>query len=271
MLYMPDRAEIDVICRLLGSGVNIVTTRAEFHHRGSIEPDVLERVEAACQQGGTSIHSAGSSPGFATELLPFAFATMVRRLDCLTKEESADMSSRNSPEMMYNLGFGREVASLDTTVQQASIFSAGRSMRMVAEALELPIDDFTGSVEYAVATKPVDIAVGRIEAGTVAARRTEITGLHQGKPLYRRLATYYVTRDIDPAWELHDTGWHYLVEGDTPMEVFISFPVSEADYPSVSPNFTAHPPVNAVPYVCEAPPGVQTSADLPLIIANLGP
>ena len=78
-----------------------------------------------------------------------------------------------------------------------------------------------------------------------------------------------MTRDIEPAWELRDTGWRFLVEGDTPLDVSISFPVPAADYAAFSPGLTAHPAVNAVPYVCEAPPGIQTSADLPVIIANL--
>jgi 4-hydroxy-tetrahydrodipicolinate reductase len=37
----------------------------------------------------------------------------------------------------------------------------------------------------------------------------------------------------------------------------------------MSPGLTAHRPVNAVPYVVEAPPGIRTTADLPQIIANL--
>ena len=272
VLYMPDRADIDVICRLLESGSNIVTTRAEFHHPDGLERSVRQRVEAACVLGGTSVHSTGSSPGFASEVLPFAFALMQRRLDCVTMEEFADMSSRNSPEMLFDgLGFGRDLESLDRTVQEASTSSAAGSMRMVAAALSLPIDDVTASVEFAVARDRVEIAAGSIEVGTVAARRSEVTGMRHGRPLYRKRATYYVSRDIDPAWDLRDTGWHFLVEGDTPLDVHISFPVPEAEYAAFSPRLTAHPPVNAVPYVCEAPPGIQTSADLPVIIANLGP
>ena len=38
---------------------------------------------------------------------------------------------------------------------------------------------------------------------------------------------------------------------------------------STSPGLTAHRAVNAVPYVCEAAPGIRTSVDLPQIIADL--
>jgi len=38
----------------------------------------------------------------------------------------------------------------------------------------------------------------------------------------------------------------------------------------VSPGYTAHRAVNAVPYVCAAAPGIRTSVDLPQIIPTLG-
>ena len=38
------------------------------------------------------------------------------------------------------------------------------------------------------------------------------------------------------------------------------------DLASVTPGLTAHPAVNAVVAVCEAPPGLVTSADLGVIV-----
>jgi 2,4-diaminopentanoate dehydrogenase len=39
---------------------------------------------------------------------------------------------------------------------------------------------------------------------------------------------------------------------------------------ATSPGYTANRAVNAVPFVCAAPPGIRTSVDLPQIIATLG-
>jgi hypothetical protein len=270
VLYMPDRLELDVVCRLLESGINIVSTRGEFHDRDTLDPALRVPIEAACARGGTSLHSTGSSPGFSSEVVPFAFASMQRRLDCFTVEEFADMSSRNSPEMLFELiGFGKDPASLAAASRAGGGGGASPSMSMTADALGLPIDEVTGSFEYAVALHDVEIAAGMIRAGTVAAVRTVVNGLHAGKPVMVRRATFYLTKDIEPAWELRDTGWLFRIEGDTPMDAYVSFPVAEADYAAFSPGLTAHRPVNAVPYVCEAAPGIRTTADLPLIIANL--
>ena len=79
---MPAACNVDEVCALLASGANIVTTRGEFHHPDSMDPASAPHVEAACQAGGSSIHSTGSSPGFISEALPIVLASIQRRLDC---------------------------------------------------------------------------------------------------------------------------------------------------------------------------------------------
>ena len=66
------------------------------------------------------------------------------------------------------------------------------------------------------------------------------------------------------------TGWRVQVLGDTPLDVGIRFPVEPDRYPEVSPGFTAHPAVNAVPVVCDASPGIRTTFDLPTVIPFFG-
>ena len=40
---------------------------------------------------------------------------------------------------------------------------------------------------------------------------------------------------------------------------------------ATSPGLTAHRPVNAIPYVCAAEPGIRTTVDLPQVIPTLAP
>ena len=108
VLYMPRSCDFDEVCRLLAAGINVVTTRGEFHHPASLDPAIRERVEAACTAGGTSIHSTGSSPGFITEAVPVVLTSLERRLDCLTIDEYADLSRRDSPDLLFEvMGFGK--------------------------------------------------------------------------------------------------------------------------------------------------------------------
>ena len=272
VLYMGDRADMDVLCRLLESGSNVVSTRSEFHHPEGMHPDVRERLEAACTKGNASLYSTGSSPGFITEALPLALLSLQRRLDHLLIEEFADMSSRNSPEMIFDLmGYGRDPSHFDPRgVELHGGASFAGSLRMIAEALSLPLDDVVATGRVAVARQATEIAAGRIEAGTIAAQRLDVAGMHQGLPLLTFSANWYLTTDVDPAWDLRRTGWHVLVEGDTPLDVEIHFPVPEEDWAATSPGLTAHRPVNAVPFVCAAAPGIRTTVDLPQVIPTFG-
>jgi 4-hydroxy-tetrahydrodipicolinate reductase len=271
VLFMGDRADIEVICRLLESGANVVSTRSEFHRPAGMDPEVRRRIEAACATGKTSLYSTGSSPGFITEALPFALLSLQRRLDRLTIDEFADMSSRNSPEMIFDLmGFGRPPEHFDPRGVEAHGGGAfAGSLGLVADALSLPLDDVVASGTVAVATKTVDIAAGTVEAGTIAAQRLEVSGMRKGRPLLTFRANWYLTPEVDPAWDLRETGWRVLVEGDTPLDVDIRFPVPADEWAATSPGLTAHRPVNAVPYVCAAEPGIRTTVELPQIIPTL--
>lgn len=271
VVYMPDRSEIDVLCRLLESGINIATARFEFNHRDSIDPEVRRKLEAACEQGQSSLYCGGSTPGWFTEVMPLALSAIQRRLDCITLSDFADMSSRISPDMLFNvLPFGSDPASVDPNAPVGTAMSSPPTLRMVAETWGLPVDEVVASREFAVTRNRVELDAGTLEPGTIGAIRMEIAGLRDGKPVIRRRSVWYVTRDVDSDWDLRDTGLHYRVEGDTPLDIMITIPVSAEDYPNVSPGLTAHPVVNAIPYVCEAGPGILQTPELPLIAGMFG-
>jgi 2,4-diaminopentanoate dehydrogenase len=270
VLYMRQGTDIDELCALLASGKNVVTTRGDFHHPPSMEPEVRARIEAACVAGGTSIHSTGSSPGFVTEALSIPLVSMSRRMDCLTIDEFADMTSRNSPDLLFNvMGYGVSPGQFDQGRVEYVKHGFAASLEQVADVLGISIDEWHAFGELSAATTDKQIAAGLIEAGTVAAQRITIEGQQDGKTRMRFRANWYVSTEIEhDDWNLRESGWRIRIEGDTPMEVNITFPVSPEDYPNVTPGFTAHRAVNAVPTVCAAVPGIRTTLDLPQVIAR---
>jgi 4-hydroxy-tetrahydrodipicolinate reductase len=270
VLYMPQQCNMDEVCRLLASGANIVTTRGEFHHPPSLDAAVRARIEAACAEGGTSIHSTGSSPGFISEAIPLVLTSIQRRLDGLVIDEFADLSQRNSPELLFQLmGFGKEPASFDPARWTHGAVAFGPSLRMTAEALSLPLDDVEATGEVAVAVRDIDIAAGPIAKGTVAAQRMIVNGLRNGRPLLTFRANWYCTTDLEPAWDLRDTGWRVTVDGDAPLDVELRFPISLEQMAETTPGYTANRAVNAIAVVCSAPPGIRTTVELPHIVARL--
>jgi hypothetical protein len=271
VLYMPSQTTMDEVCALLASGANVVTTRGEFHHPGSMDPAVRAAVENACQACGASIHSTGSSPGFISEALPIALASIQRRLDALTISEFADLSKRDSPDLLFNImGFGAPLADFDVRRFAYGAIAFGPSLRHLADALGMPLDSVESTGELAAARETIRIAAGPLEKGTVAAQKMIVTGIRNGRPLLRFAATWYCTDVLDQDWDLRATGWRVVVDGDAPLDVDIRFAVPIERMGDASPGYTANRAVNAVRVVCAAPPGIQPTAALPQIIANLG-
>jgi 2,4-diaminopentanoate dehydrogenase len=122
VLYMPNAFNLDELCRLLAAGINVVTTCGAFHHPPSMDPEIRARVQAACELGGTSVHSTGSSPGFITEAVPLVLTSIQRQLTALTIDEYADLSQRNSPELLFGLmGFGRPAGPFRTVPRRLPV------------------------------------------------------------------------------------------------------------------------------------------------------
>jgi hypothetical protein len=270
VLYMQQGANIDDLCRLLAAGINVVTTRVEFHDPPTLDADVRNRIEEACGLGKTSLHSTGSSPGFSTEALPLTLLSLQRRLDGLTIDEFADVSSRNSPELLFKImGFGQPPQQFNERRLAEVKTGFANSFRALANAISMPLDRVDIQGECGTARDTTRIAAGVIEKGTVAAQRITISGIRRDRRLMRMRLNWYCSRDVDQQWELQQTGWRMQVEGDVPLDVSIRFPVAMEQFAAMSPGLTAHRAVNAVPFVCAAAPGIRTTAELPQIIPIL--
>lgn len=270
ILYMPLTLDVDDVCRMLASGANVVTTCGQFHRPASMDPALRARIEDACAAGGTSVHSTGSSPGFISEALPLVATSIQRQLYSLTIDEYADMSRRDSPELMFDLmGFGRPPAPFEDFRADYLRSSFGPSLQLLADAVGLPLESLQASGELATTGKTVRIAAGTLQAGTVAAQRVTVAGMRDGRPLLSFRATWYCTSELQPQWDVAATGWHVVVDGDAPLDITIRLPVSLDRMAEVSPAYTANRAVNLVPIVCSAAPGIRSTTDLPQVITTL--
>jgi len=262
VLYMPllDHESIDDLCELLGAGVNVVTTVPRFFHPPTMDSTVRDRLEEACGRGDASLYGTGPGPGFITEDLPLTLLKLQRRLDRLSIVQFADLSERRSPEFLaQTFGFDPADAARSRPATHLGL-ADGAGLRQVADIIGMPLDEVTRSVAWAVATKTVEIGVGTIEAGTIGAWQIQVTGLRDGKPFLEFRRTLYVTRDLDPAFEIRDATWHVIVEGDAPLDIEVRF--AKENYGPISPGYNAHIAVNAVPAVCDATPGIRTTDEL---------
>ena len=274
VVAVQDGANVDDVCRFLEAGINIATSRVDYLEPERMDPDVRRRVEAACLKGGSSIHATGSSPGFSSEGLPMAAISMSRRMDCMTIDEFADIPlSCPDVQVVDGMGFGRPVTGVfDPDLLHHHAHGFEQSVNAVAKALGIKLDGIEVFGEMAGAKQRFLLPGGTpIEQGALAAQRITIAGMRGGKPIIRFRVNWYTTLDIDQDWRLRDNGWRLVVEGDTPIEIDVRFPMAVTD-PGFSPamaGITAYSVVNTVPYIVEAAPGVRTTAELPAIVPRL--
>ena len=200
VLYMPNSLNLDELCRQLAAGINVVTTCGAFHHPASMDPEIRAKVQAACELGGSSVHSTGSSPGFITEAVPLVLTSIQRQLNAVTIDEYADLSQRNSPELLFDLmGFGRPAGPFEQFRADYLRSSFGPSLQLVADAIGLPLDSVEASGELAVASRETTIAAGTLPAGSVAAQRITISGIRAGLPLI----SFGPPGTAPPTWNPH--------------------------------------------------------------------
>jgi hypothetical protein len=260
---------VEDVVALLGSGTNVVTTCTDLFAGGARLSDKNRaRVLEACREGNSSVWASGSDPGFITETLPMALLSIQRRVDLIEIEEFGDLSRRPSAHMvMEQMRFGKPLSEFDPDRRKNHLSGEYQPpLSVLADLAGFAIDEWTAEGGVAAAKRDLTIAAGRIKAGTAAAQRIIINGRSGVADRIRFTQYGFVAREVDPDWGLQPTGWRIRIHGDAPLDVSMPFPVPLDDLASFVPAFNANGPVNAIPYVCAARPGILTTEDLPHIL-----
>ena len=272
---LPDaEAPLDDICRLLASGKNVVSSAVEYHayFRPGFElqgagVDAHARMTEACEKGQTSFFHVGINPGYAMDLWPILLSRLSRRIDHLTVTEVVDMSGYPSIHMVRDaIGFGlppdaeSAVDAHNRDVYESAFYV---SMRMLADAISLEIDEVTYRREVVVTDHALEIAAGRIDVGTVAAMKVVFDGIVHGRPVISLELVWRVSSDVAPEWPSGGSRWIVHVEGDPTVdsEILLATSTDAGRATSLS---VATLLVNSMPTVIAAPPGLLHNLTIPM-------
>jgi hypothetical protein len=271
VVAVQEGANVDDVCRFLEAGINVATSRVDYLSPDIMKAELRKRIEDACRKGRSSIHASGSSPGFSSEALPLTAVSMSRRMDRMTIDEYADFPASCPDFQCLAVGFGRPAGTeFDPRLVEHTAHGFRHSVNTVAKALGLTLDDTEVFAETAGARKAYALPGGTaMDQGSVAAMRVTISGMKDGKPLITFRVNWYTTKDLDADWNLRENGWRLLVEGDTPIDINVTFPVSGEKLSPAMAGLTAFRVLNAVPYVCAAEPGIRTTPELPNIVPKM--
>lgn len=269
VFYTPVIMDVDTVCRLLRSGKNVVTTSGFFHPTEDFR-DGGEQIRAACRDGGTSFHAAGIHPGYAGDILPLTLARVASRVDKIELWEVVNVLTDAPLDHIDWMGFGKDK---DTFLSEPTLLGLGvpffaQSMHMIADGLGVRIDEVTAEVQAATAAEDIPHDEGVLPRGTVAAQHHTWTARVGGRPLIVYHAIYVIgePRQLDPPWDWGRTRYRIVIDGDPPTELTMHGLVT-ADGAMTHPGYTwtAMAAINAIPDVCDAPPGWLTLLDLGLL------
>ena len=279
VLYTPRTARVDDVCALLAAGKNVATTAFMFHPQRMRAAD-RDRVLAACEAGASSVHGSGINSGNLSGVLPLALSGMSRTIDKITLQERADWSAYESTGITFdNMAFGQPVEAISPTATEFLAFNSSifeEQVWFIGDSLGADLDSVTATVEAVAAQQDHQIFDHLLEAGATAGQRWNWTGLRDGQPLVEIETLWTVGGEYPDQWPKPRHGWTLTIEGDPSMQAHFfslaSFTRAAGMEEHVrSANVaTAMQVLNAVPAVCEAPPGFATTASLPLIRSRTG-
>ena len=277
--YMPRHASVDEVCRILASGASVTTTAFLFYP-ASLPPDDHQRLVDACAQGQSSLHGTGLNPGNLSGVLPLALSGMSRSIERVTLQERADWSFYESTHITFdNMRFGQPPEEVTEEASDFLRFNSGifkEEVQLMADALGAGIDEITTDVELTLAQRDHDIFGITLEAGTVCGQRWHWCGRRQGRTMVEIETLWTVGGEYPDHWPTPLDGWTLTIEGEPSMRAHFlalaSFErnVSIAEHVRSASIATAMQAVNAIPALCDAEPGIQTMADLPLIRSGFG-
>jgi hypothetical protein len=270
--FRPAEAQ-DEMCGALARGANVVTAGLyALLHPPSAAPPVRERFEAACRTGNSSFLCSGIDPGFAMDLLPMVLSGVCEEIQEIRMLENFNYATYEVPDSVKQIiGFG---SSMDETPMMIlpgvprGVW--GGSIRALADALDLEIEEIREVIERHPLERTVETPSGTYPAGTQGAFRFEVQGIVGGKPT---LVVEHITRIVDdtaPQWPRADGMGHHQVRitGRPNIALTIESSDESGDHVAGGNATAAARLVNAIPWLCEAPRGLVSGFEVPLIVGR---
>lgn len=266
-----DRRPFDAVkdvARILAAGKNVVSSSiVGLVHPRALGERVAEQLEEGCRKGESSFFTSGIDPGFANDVLPLVLSGLCGRWEEIRVQEIINYASYAQPQVLFDtMGFGQALDARPVLAMPGALrFAWGGTIRLLAEGLGLELEDVREVLERRPAERRLDIQGHVVEPGTMAALRFEVQGIVRGKPV---LVVEHVTRLDDalaPDWPQGNGSYRVLVKGVPGMRCDFQFWDEDGDHAVGGVVLTATRIVNAIPAVCEAPPGLLSALDLPTV------
>lgn len=281
VMYCPRMTDYDTVAAMLGKGVNVVTIASNVYPR-YYGQEVFEKLDEAGKAGNSSFHGSGINPAFISDLMAITISGVVHQATSIDVQEISDVTvyAMAAPEIMFtHTDFGSRPEDVKGPDQFLSGMDSyfSESIQMICDHLGAKLDRIEHDHDWATTNVPITLPNGRvIEKDTIACRRFQYFGVIGNERRIRLATAWKLGSDLTPAWDVSTSGmveWTITVEGSPSFQCKIatakSFDPASPAYRQGSEDAaliaTATHAINAIPYIVDAAPGVNTFLDLPPI------
>ena len=268
-----DAGAIPDYLRLLEAGINVVATSSTslVYPPSYFHPVWRQQLETAATAGNASFYASGIFPGFASDQLALLLSTQSKVIRTLTVSEVALNDHYPVADVMTDgMGFGRSLDFEPMLSTPGFIEMAWNApIHLIATGLGAHVQEIRGSLDRCLTHRDLDVAFGKIEAGTCGAVRTRAAGVVDGREAIVVEHIIRMARDVAPDWPNSECDATYRVDVDGDPDIHCTMTVGDREGHGAgrgAMTATAMRVVNAVPYVVAAPPGLLSSLDLPVTL-----
>jgi hypothetical protein len=140
-------------------------------------------------------------------------------------------------------------------------------VQFVADHLGVVLSEIRETYEKQTTDRTLEVAAGTIDAGTVGAVRFETIGVVDGRDAIVIEHINRMAPDLAPDWPTADRDGTYRITIDGEPSLACELQLGSATtYSHDGMVATTMRVVNAIPFVCDAAPGIVTATSLPLTL-----
>ena len=241
-------AELEMVA---SAGANCVSSCEELFFSIPENQNIFQRLNQLSREKGITILGTGVNPGFVMDVLPLFLTGICRKVERVKLERIVDASTRRLP-LQRKVGMTLKPEEFDRKVGQKEIGHRGlsQSIYFLAAGLGWKLDEVQEEVKPVIALEKVTTRYFTIQKGQVTGIRNTGYGIKDGETL--------ISLHLDMYAGASDSSDRIIIEGVPPLDVRIRGGIAGDDA-------TASILLNSVPLVKQAPPGVVSADQLPLL------
>ncbi len=239
--------------KCIAAGVNVISTCEELSYPYRRDAHLSAEIDQMAKANDVTVLATGVNPGFLMDAWPLFMTGVCREVHRIKAVRIQDASPRRGP-FQKKIGAGRTLEEFDRLVAGGSLRHVGlpESIAMIADGLGWELDEIVESIEPVVAGERVKTDFVTVEPGQAAGVRQVGKGIRGGEELVTLEFEAYVgaPESYDAVYITGTPNLEVVIKGGTHGDIA-----------------TAAIVVNCVRRVLDAPPGLMTMKDMPIITA----